>query len=506
MSSSTALDRTRAATQPIQAEQRTHDTLSKPIATPRKLNWVKASQQPSQQGQEQRFIQPSSPVSSNAVDSEFPQIVLGDIIATQRELAIQDQAGLKWSQPIPDAPAAPVRQSLENATNSMPANLATVPANAGIQQTADQTVPSAPASQLIVTNDFHTSMPNVQVRGHGAEAGTQTNLQNGTSGSSEREERKQLASLVSHQIVGQSASRQQIAIDPMHAPAGWSSIREQLLGHVGRCETLLRKRAFFSAREEAERGISYLAQVLDGMENRYHCEPAWSAARLALEESEDFLSTGRTSTNPNFLRQLIDSHETPVLKTAADLQLAPATAAQRYRYYAECCLMEAAQSHSWASDLLYSVGRSYQAQSDYADGNKLLLRWRAISFYRAAVGIDKTNTLAACNLGFCLLQMGLDQEAHQVLVDASKVRPDADLLRNLVESSTRTRDEATRQTAMATLQTLPNAAGNQPPATVIQEIPDWQFRAISPRSASPSAGLNPPSGQVQRASAVGRGL
>lgn len=474
------------------AKQRTtqssHDTLSIPIATPRKLNWVTAAPA-SQPSSSQQIPAPESRFSDPQVDPIAPKIVLGDIITTQRELAIQGPTGLKWSQPVPDLPPAGTPRQRSNALSAaIPADVAVVPTNAGTQQTQEQSSAQATPSQLVVSNDYHTSMPNVQVRPEGAE----------------KNSRQQLASLVSHQIVGSGVSRQQVAIDPMHAPAGWSSIREQLLTHVNRCESLLRKRAFFSAREEAEKGITYLAQVLDGMENRYHCEPAWSAARLALEESEDFLSTERTSTNPNFLRQLIDSHETPVLKTAADLELAPATAAQRYRFYAECCLMEAAQNHTWASDLLYSAGRSYQAQSDSADGNKRLLRWRAISFYRAAVGIDKTNSLAACNLGFCLLQMGLDQEAHQVLLDASRVRPNADVLKNLIESSRRTGDEANMQVALASLQPLPNAAGKQPPATVIQEIPDWQFRAMSPRTASPSAGLNPPSGQVQRASAMGQ--
>ncbi|MCA9134804.1 MAG: hypothetical protein KDA45_16665, partial [Planctomycetales bacterium] len=140
--------------------------------------------------------------------------------------------------------------------------------------------------------------------------------------------KKVLAALVSSQIIagGPVDDDEQRLIAPVDRPPGWQAVGRELSERLAKCESLINRKAYFSAREDAEAAMLHLVRVLDLLSNRYESEPAWHAARRAMLEAEDFSTAQRLTSDNGFLRRLILSHETPVLKDADVAPLAPLTA------------------------------------------------------------------------------------------------------------------------------------------------------------------------------------
>lgn len=310
-----------------------------------------------------------------------------------------------------------------------------------------------------------------------------------------------LASLVSSQIIlGHPANDDTgRSVESIDNPPGWQAIGEELSGRLENCEALINRKAYFSAREDAEAAMLYLVRVLDLMSNSYRSEPAWHAASKAMSEAEDFSTAQRLTSDSDFLRRVILSHETPVLKDADAATLAPLAAAQHYRQYAEEKLIEAAQGHPWASEVAYALGRSYQAQADLAEvGSQQNLRWRAITLYRGARGIAPNNALAANQLGFVLLQMDRPVDAREALVASINISPSLAAYENLVEASRRGGDTGTANWALQQAQAFRNRMAVTSDIPAFVELDPRTFAALSPYSIGPSPS---PSPQAPNASA-----
>lgn len=309
-----------------------------------------------------------------------------------------------------------------------------------------------------------------------------------TSGSAESQ-RAVLASLVSHQITSNRPAAGEVG-RPVHSidsPPGWQAVGEELSQRLGKCEALINRRAYFSAREDAETAMLYLVRVLDLRSNHYYSEPAWHAASKAMSEAEDFSNAQRLTSDSDFLRRVILSHETPVLKDADATTLAPLAAAQHYRQYAEEKLAQAAQGHPWASEVLYALGRSYQSHADASQaGLQQNLRWRAITLYRAARAIAPGNATATNQLGFVLLQMDRPADAREALLASLNAAPSLAAYENLVEASRRLGDTSTGNWAMQQALAAKHSLAIASSAPEFVEVDPGTFAAMSPYSIGPN--------------------
>jgi len=306
--------------------------------------------------------------------------------------------------------------------------------------------------------------------------------------SSAESRRSTLASFVSSRILAErpavdDGGRIVAAIDN---PPGWQAIGEELSQRIANCETLINRHAYFSAREEAESAMLHLVRLLDLMSNQYQSEPAWHAAQQAMLEAEDFANVQRLTSDSDFLRRIILSHQTPVLKDADVAALAPMAAAQHYRQFAEKKLIEASLGHPWASEIAYALGRTYQSQADATeDGLNQQLRWKAATFYRAALAVSPSNTVAANQLGYVFLQMDRPADARDALLTSIYSGPTLAAYENLVEASRRLGDSATsnwawQQVTLAKSQ-LPAESG----IPQFVEIDPRTFAAMSPYTIGP---------------------
>jgi len=322
------------------------------------------------------------------------------------------------------------------------------------------------------------------------------------SGEPEPAPRKILASLVSSQIMdsrpGTEAGTRAVA--PVDGPPGWQAIGEKLSQQIDLCQQLLNRKAYYSAREEAETAMLYLVRVLDLMSNNYRSEPAWHAAGLAMQEAEDFSTMQRLTSDSDFLRRIILSHQTPVLKDVDATELAPLTAAQHYRQYAEFKMTEAAQGHPWAAEVIYALGRTYQAQADAAtDETQHSLRWRAVTLYRGARHIAPANAVAANQLGYVLLQMDRPLDAREAVVTSLHATPSLAAYENLVEASRRLGDTSTAHWAASQAMALRAAQPQHSPIPAVVEVDPRTFAAISPYTIGPNPNPHTSATQPYRA-------
>lgn len=305
----------------------------------------------------------------------------------------------------------------------------------------------------------------------------------------EPEERSRTrAALVSSRITNDPRfaieDRSELNVGRLESPQGWQAVGGRLTAHVKNCESLLRRGAFCSAREEAESACVLLIRHIDLIDNLYRCEPAWQAAKQSLTEADDFLAVQRV-TDSEGLRRLIDSHHTPILKGKNLAEMSPLTAAQHYRVYAELQLVEATQGHPWASELLYAVGRTYQSEADVDPRQVDALRMKALAYYRAARATLPSNAVACNQLGYLLLQMDRNEEAREVLAAAVTQTNDVASLSNLAEASRRLGDTQTVAWAAQSVAAIRSRSPQQPPTPAFVELTAEEFAAISPRSIGP---------------------
>lgn len=341
--------------------------------------------------------------------------------------------------------------------------------------------PTAGGPTNSTTLNFESSIPTFAVAPRSAS-------EEDSLASKDRVKRQKLASLVSSQIIAgrtqPDPGRQ--AVLPVDGAPGWQSVGEQLAQHLSNCEALLKRNAFFSARSEAEAAVLHLVRLIDLSQNRYHSEPTWFTALRAMREADDFALSPRLSADDSMLSRIVASHETPVLKDAQMDNLAPMTAAQHYRLFAEQCLVEASQHHPWASDVYYGLGRTFQAQAESGDEHAVALRNQAAIFYRAAIQIAPSNALAANQLGYLMLQLDRPQDAKNALLQSINFSPSAASLQNLTEACRRLGDEATAQWAISNLanfQTAPNTGTYPAP---IVEVTSQEFARMSPYGSGPA--------------------
>ncbi|MCA9126390.1 MAG: tetratricopeptide repeat protein [Planctomycetales bacterium] len=276
-------------------------------------------------------------------------------------------------------------------------------------------------------------------------------------------------------------------ISPIDAPPGTHAVGQRLSESVVKCETLVRRGAYYSAREEAEQAAVYLLRVLDQHANSNLSEQKWLLARRAMDEAEDFARFQPHVQDAAHLGRLIRTHSTPVLKDRDVTQASALVAAAYYRNYAQQQLNEAALGHPWASELYYALGRTYQAQADNSSGLEAdKLRQRALIYFEAAAATDPKNSLAANQLGFILLQLDRPQEALKSLALSIDAKPSAAGYQNLIEAARRLQDQATYQWALANYQALQSQQVSQPHHPVVVEVPQETFIALSPPQSGPA--------------------
>jgi tetratricopeptide (TPR) repeat protein len=245
-------------------------------------------------------------------------------------------------------------------------------------------------------------------------------------------QRVALAQKVSHELLSQSPYPASRAPEILEAPPGWQSVRQELTTRLERCDSLLKRGAVHSAREEALQGMRRLFRTMDIHRRSLVSEPAFDKAIIALKEEADFQNI--VGNNQHLaLPSIVASHATEALKGRPLDNVSPEIAAQHYRMYARYQLVLASDGHPWASDLLYAYGKTLEKEAEQEPSRGLMLRNQSVACYQAATQVAPNQSEASNQLGFALIHLDRIDEAYQALTASIQNRPTANAWNNLAE-------------------------------------------------------------------------
>ncbi len=238
-----------------------------------------------------------------------------------------------------------------------------------------------------------------------------------------------LAQRVSHERLSDPAAAPARAPEVLESLPGWQSIERELKQRLEQCDSLLRRGAILSAREEANQGLLRLYRTMDLHRGSLFSEPAFEKALTAMREEADFLKNQGSSG----IQAIVDSHTTDALKNRPLESTSPEMAAMHYRWYARYQLVTASDSHPWAADLLYAYGKTLEKDAELNPDRATMFRNQAVVCYQAATQTKPTQSEAANQLGFALIHLGRIDEAYNALSASIQCQPNANAWNNLAE-------------------------------------------------------------------------
>jgi tetratricopeptide (TPR) repeat protein len=288
------------------------------------------------------------------------------------------------------------------------------------------------------------------------------------------------AQRVSHETLSSSAATSSRAPEALESLPGFDSVKRELKQCLEKCDSLLKRGAILSAREEAGQGLLRLYRTMDLYRGSLYSEPAYEKAMSAIREESDFqkILGGRQGSG---VQDVVDTHSTEALKGRPLESTSPEMAAMHYRWYARYQLVIASDGHPWAADLLYAYGKTLEKDAELNPSRANMFRSQAVVFYQAAVQIAPTQSDAASQLGFALIHLDRMDDAYQALTASIQNKPNANAWNNLAEVFRRTGKVAEAEYAVQQATALSSAASSYTPDNPeITEVDPAVFARYSP--------------------------
>ncbi len=305
--------------------------------------------------------------------------------------------------------------------------------------------------------------------------------------------RMALAQRVHHELVSNPAIASANAPEALESLPGWQAVEHELKQRLERCDSLLRRGAVLSAREEASQGLLRLFRTMDLHRGSLFSEVAFEKAITALREEADFQKNigGRQGSG---VQSIVDTHSTEALKARPLDTTSPELAAMHYRWFARYQLVSASDGHPWAADLLYAYGKTLEKDAELNPARSNMFRSQAVVCYQAAMQIAPTQSEVANQLGFALIHLDRMEDAYTALAASIQHQPNANAWNNLAEvfrrrGSLADADHAVQQ-ATALSSAVPKYTSDNPEIT---EVDPAVFAKYSPRPtmASPTQNFAP---------------
>lgn len=290
-----------------------------------------------------------------------------------------------------------------------------------------------------------------------------------------------LAQRVHHELVSNPAAASANAPEALESLPGWQSVEQELKQRLERCDSLLRRGAVLSAREEASQGLLRLYRTMDLHRGSMFSEAAFEKAITALREEADFQKNigGRQGSG---VQSIVDNHSTEALKGRPLDTTSPELAAMHYRWFARYQLVSASDGHPWAADLLYAYGKTLEKDAELNPARSNMFRNQAVVCYQAAMQIAPSQSEVANQLGFALIHLDRMEDAYTALAASIQHKPNANAWNNLAEIYRRRGSiadaEYAVQQATALSSAVPKYTADNPEIT---EVDPAVFAKYSPR-------------------------
>lgn len=315
--------------------------------------------------------------------------------------------------------------------------------------------------------------------------------------------RASLAQRVSYELLSSPPYPPSRAPESLEVPTGWGAIEQELKGHLERCDALLKRNAIMSARSEATTGLRRLCNAMDAHRRVLHSGPALEKAFIALREDADFQNLVGGGTFDS-ISSLVGSHSTEALKGRVLDGVSSEIASQHYRTYARYQFVLAADGHRWAAELLYAFGKTLEKEAELEPEKSFRLRSQSVACYQAAIQISPSQSEAASQLGYVLINLDRMDEAQRALMVSLQHRPTASAWNNMAELHRRLGAHADAeyaiQQATAIAQMRPNYTVEKPEITEVDAATFAKYSPVAPQMQTASAAAPASSSGVRTAS------
>ncbi|MEQ1824392.1 MAG: hypothetical protein ABL921_00520 [Pirellula sp.] len=238
-----------------------------------------------------------------------------------------------------------------------------------------------------------------------------------------------LAKRVSFELTSQNPYPPARAPDYLEAPPGWGAVEQELHERLTKCDSLLKRNAFHSAREEATQGLRRLCRTMDAHRRTLSSSPALEKAITSLREEADFQNIHQIEA----VQSLVASHSTEALKGRPLDSVSPEIASQHYRTFARYQFVVAADRHPWAADLLYAYGKTLEKEAELDSSRAFFLRNQAVTCYQSAMQVSPNQIEVGNQLGYALITLDRIDEAYQALSTSLNNKPTAGAWNNMAE-------------------------------------------------------------------------
>ncbi len=241
--------------------------------------------------------------------------------------------------------------------------------------------------------------------------------------------------------------------------AAMQAISQRAMQMAEQATAMANRGMLYSAHAELVQALALVAQSLDMHEGTVQHAAALNAGITALAEAREFAATNIRGGEAVNVGAIAAGHRTPILRASAGAGLSAVVAQQQYFGYAQAQLTLAAGNVPAGSQVLYRLGRLQTAMSAHDADPQAMREPQAIVFHQAALASDRTNWLAANELGVLYARYGQLAEARHLLVHSVTVHSNLEGWHNLSVVHRRLGEADLAQKANAEWQLLAKQTG-----------------------------------------------
>jgi hypothetical protein len=211
--------------------------------------------------------------------------------------------------------------------------------------------------------------------------------------------------------------------NPAKPPAIPESVQRHAKQLLEQAISLANRGAVYSARAQLIVSLRLVAQALDAESQSSQYSEALSQGLKALDEAANFAPAGAQLEADLDIRQIIETHSTPVLHGTSEQPPTPLRALQAYHAFAEERMAVACGCEAVASEVLMVLAKIQPRLIAHDRDAASLAGPRAMSMYQAALIVDPNNYLAANELAVLFATFGQLEDARDLLTHCIRLDP-----------------------------------------------------------------------------------
>lgn len=264
---------------------------------------------------------------------------------------------------------------------------------------------------------------------------------------------------------------------------------------------LTKRGAIYAAQNEFVRALEMIGHTRDGLTRTTRYHDAIVRGLTALEEVDDFVLTTSSLASNDTLKDIVATHETPVLKQVTAEVLTPVLATRRYCAYAQAMLLEGCSGIRVSSEALYGLGRTEMVRAQMPVHEQTVGAPKAMVLFETAVRLDPNNYEACNELGVLFAEYGQHARARDLLLQSVRSKETPEAWFNLAQVGARVGDRELEDLSRARYRATSNTSNVDVGHPGFRWVDRQQFQSNSPPDYLLAQGVkttttNPPQAEL----------